>query len=227
MADCPKCGNNLTFVDNYYVIGVKCEKCLISALKDNKSDLDLSNEESYQNLLKKYNSIKDVEKNEEKNFSSMEECQNVIGSSINNVKEIEKDLIEEERIDPEDVKQQLENKKKNLSVENKSILDSKPTSTNLQQSEYFVEILRYVENSIKNGKKFIIVNAPTGIGKSHIAATLCKFFKEGVILTEQISLQQQYVQNFSWMNPVKGMSNFPCPDLEWEKTANFGNCEGW
>ena len=78
MVECPKCGNTLTFVDNYYVIGVKCEKCLISALKDNKSDLDISNEESYQNLLKKYNSIKDVEKNEEKNFSSMEEYQNLI-----------------------------------------------------------------------------------------------------------------------------------------------------
>ena len=226
MVECPKCGNTLTFVDNYYVIGVKCEKCLISALKDNKSDLDISNEESYQNLLKKYNSIKDVEKNEENNFSSMDEYQKVIGSSINNVKEIEKDIIEEKCIDPEDVKQQLENKKQNLSVENKSILDSKPTNTNLKQSEYFVEILRYVENSIKNGKKFIIVNAPTGIGKSHIAATLCKFFKEGVILTEQISLQQQYIQNFSWMNQVKGMGNFSCPDLEWEKTANYGNCEG-
>ena len=121
MVECPKCGNTLTFVDNYYVIGVKCEKCHISALKDNKSDLDISNEESYQNLLKKFNSIKDVEKNEEKNFSSMDEYQNVIGSSINNVKEIEKDLIEEKCIDPEDVKQQLENKKQNFSVENKSI----------------------------------------------------------------------------------------------------------
>ena len=227
MFECPKCCKELTFVDNYYVIGVKCEKCLISALKDNKSDLDFSKEESYQNLLKKYKPIKDVEKNEEKNFSiSMEEYQKVIGSSINNVKEIEKGHIEEEYIDQEDVKKQLQDKKINLSVENNFIEDSLPSNTNPNQSEYFLEILRYVENSIKNGKKFIIVNAPTGIGKSHIAATLCKFLKEGVILTDQISLQLQYVQNFSWMNPVKGMSNFSCPDLEWEKTANFGNCEG-
>ena len=227
MFECPKCGKELTFVDNYYVIGVKCEKCLISALKDNKSDLDFSKEESYQNLLKKYKPIKDVEKNEEKNFSiSMEEYQKVIGSSINNVKEIEKGHIEEEYIDQEDVKKQLQDKKINLSVENNFIEDSLPSNTNPNQSEYFLEILRYVENSIKNGKKFIIVNAPTGIGKSHIAATLCKFLKEGVILTDQISLQLQYVQNFSWMNPVKGMSHFSCPDLEWEKTANFGNCEG-
>jgi Rad3-related DNA helicase len=226
MFECPKCGKELTFVDNYFVIGVKCEKCLISDLKDNKSDLDISDEESYQNLLKKYNPIKDVEKNEEKNFSiSMEEYRKVYNSTNKNIKEIEKGHIEEEYIDKEDVKKQLQDKKINLSVENNFIEDSLPSNTNPNQSEYFLEILRYVENSIKNGKKFIIVNAPTGIGKSHIAATLCKFLKEGVILTEQISLQLQYIQNFSWMNQVKGMSNFSCPDLEWEKTANFGNCE--
>lgn len=35
------------------------------------------------------------------------------------------------------------------------------------------KILRNICNSFSNNKKFVIINVPTGVGKSHIAATLC------------------------------------------------------
>lgn len=91
---------------------------------------------------------------------------------------------------------------------------------------YFREILDFIEHSIDYGKKFLIINAPTGIGKSHVAAALSLYFKSATILTEQKSLQQQYVDEFSWMTQAKGKNNFLCPNLDFTDTCENGYCSG-
>ena len=277
MFNCPKCDKTLTFVNNYFIRGLKCEECQISKLIDNKNDPDISDEKIYAQLTKKYksrstfnqgsigdeiksktpvnienNKIIDVDNITAEVDNITAEVDNITAEVDNITAEVDNitgegsikskvitfaDMFEdtitaevdnitsEDSITSEELKIQLQNKKNDFSVENKFIQNSLPSTTNPHQSEYFLKILKFIENSIKDGKKFIIVNAPTGIGKSHIAATLCKFLKEGVILTDQIALQLQYMQSFPWMNQVKGMGNFLCPDLEWDKTSNFGNCE--
>ena len=214
MFNCPECKYGLTFVDSYFRVGFKCERCLISKLLDNRSKPDFSREKLFSLLVEH---CKNPDVSEKKYVLSEEDTAAPIEDTAAPI---------EDTISTEDRKTQLQNTKINFSVENKFINDSLPSNTDLNRSESFPEILKFVESSIKSGKKYIVVNAPTGIGKSHVAATLCKFLKQGVILTKQTSLQNQYVREFPWMNQVKGMSNFLCPAHEWDKTANFGNCDG-
>lgn len=72
------------------------------------------------------------------------------------------------------------------------------------------KVIEEIESKIKSGYKNILVCAPTGIGKSHIALTVAKSLKSSFILTGQKILQDQYTHDFSWIYPMKGKSNFPC-----------------
>ena len=214
MFNCPECNYGLTLVDNDLLVGFKCERCLISKLLDNKNKPDFSKEKLYSLLVEH---CKNPDVSEKKYVLPEKDATTPIEDTTTPI---------EDTISTEDRKSQLQNIKINFSDEDKSIMRSLPSNTNPDRSESFQEVLKFVESSIKCGTKYIVVNAPTGIGKSHVAATLCKFLKGGVILTEQTSLQLQYVQEFPWMNQVKGMNNFLCPSLEWDKKANFGNCDG-
>ena len=142
MFNCPECNYGLTFVDSYFRVGFKCERCLISKLLDNRSKLDVSKEKLYSQFKEH---CKNPDVSEKKYVLSEEDTA----------------TPEEDIISPEVRKTQLQNRKINFSVENKSINDSLPSNTDLNRSESFQEVLKFVESSIKTGKPHIIVNAPT------------------------------------------------------------------
>ena len=103
-----------------------------------------------------------------------------------------------------------------------------------------VKILKKIEQSISNGEKFIVCNAPTGSGKSFFAPTLAKYiggpsdtWKSRVddysifgdkgseyaieedlfgvyALTITKSLQDQYKNSFEFASVLKGQSNYQC-----------------
>lgn len=103
-----------------------------------------------------------------------------------------------------------------------------------------VKILKKIEQSISNGDKFIVCNAPTGSGKSFFAPTLAKYvggpsdtWKSRVddysifgdkgseyaneespfgvyALTITKSLQDQYKNSFDFASVLKGQSNYQC-----------------
>jgi len=57
----------------------------------------------------------------------------------------------------------------------------------------------------------IVIQAPTGIGKSAIGMTLQSMFNEAYVLTPTLGLTEQYRRDFGHiMAEVKGRSNFPC-----------------
>jgi len=70
-----------------------------------------------------------------------------------------------------------------------------------------------IDEKIKSGYKQIVICAPTGSGKSPIAATLAKAFKSSFIVTASKSLQDQYQNDFSFLKPIKGKQNFGCLKL--------------
>jgi Rad3-related DNA helicase len=75
------------------------------------------------------------------------------------------------------------------------------------------EILHAIEEKIKVGYKTIILSAPTGVGKSLIAATLARYQGSSFIVTASKQLQDQYSKDLKFLMPVKGKSNFACLKL--------------
>jgi Rad3-related DNA helicase len=79
------------------------------------------------------------------------------------------------------------------------------------------EAIEAVLNAYNNGKKFVIVEGPTGSGKSAIAMTVAKFFANSYYLTIQKILQDQLISEFAstTTTSLKGRNAYPCN--YWEK----------
>ena len=88
------------------------------------------------------------------------------------------------------------------------LLDNFPS--HLQARDDQKEILNAIEQRLKSGYSKIILSAPTGIGKSAIAMTLATSYEKSFVITSSKNLQDQYVDDFDALVPVKGKSNFPC-----------------
>jgi Rad3-related DNA helicase len=72
-------------------------------------------------------------------------------------------------------------------------------------------VLLEVDNAFKEGKKFIILEAPVGSGKSPVAMTFARKFMDSHILTPQKSLQNQYYEDFEEDSVLmKGRNAYPC-----------------
>jgi len=80
-----------------------------------------------------------------------------------------------------------------------------------------IEILNFTKRSINNGKKFILINAPTGSGKSYYVMMLSNWYKNYVneeakidIITNSKILQSQYKDDFDFIADLRGQSNYKC-----------------
>ncbi len=71
------------------------------------------------------------------------------------------------------------------------------------------EVLAQVETALASKRRFIILEAPVGFGKSAIAATLCNYLGSSYLLTSTKQLQDQYSLDFGFP-VVTGKSNFTC-----------------
>ena len=72
------------------------------------------------------------------------------------------------------------------------------------------EALKAARDAFAKGKRFVIVEAPTGAGKSGIAVTMAREAKSAYVLTAQKLLQDQYARDFPDLAVVKGRANYPC-----------------
>jgi Rad3-related DNA helicase len=96
-----------------------------------------------------------------------------------------------------------------------------------------INIINQIEWAIKCGKRFIIIQAPTGVGKSAISVTAGRYSKNVYICTPQKSLQDQYTQVFPEIKVVTGRKNHVCPESGYYKdgifqfsTCDLGPCTG-
>lgn len=72
------------------------------------------------------------------------------------------------------------------------------------------EILLQIQTAFNNGKKFVILEAGTGVGKSLVMKTASAWIGSAHILTVQKSLQAQYTSKQPAYPEVKGRSSFTC-----------------
>lgn len=61
-----------------------------------------------------------------------------------------------------------------------------------------------------SGKRFVIIEAPTGAGKSAIAVALAHEAASSFVVTAQKVLQDQYVRDFPYLSLMKGRANYEC-----------------
>lgn len=73
-------------------------------------------------------------------------------------------------------------------------------------------VIGLVLDAVEHGYKNIIVQAPTGIGKSDVGMTLAKKYenKTYFLLSMNLGLCTQYKDDFNNLIEVKGRNNFPC-----------------
>ena len=88
----------------------------------------------------------------------------------------------------------------------RGLVDSFPFKTMRQNQK---EVLDEVEAALAQSKKFMILEAPVGFGKSAIAASLCNHLGSAYLLTSTKQLQDQYSSDFQFP-VVIGKSNFTC-----------------
>lgn len=72
------------------------------------------------------------------------------------------------------------------------------------------EAIEYAVNHLNNGKRFVILECPTGSGKSAIGMTLCGMVKNSYYLTITKILQDQLTRDFSDIVLLKGRNAYPC-----------------
>jgi Rad3-related DNA helicase len=92
-----------------------------------------------------------------------------------------------------------------------AVLESFPEEFQPRQIQR--EILQDIEQQLKSGYKIVVLSAPTGVGKSLIAATLARHYGQSFIVTASKQLQDQYSRDLKFLSPVKGKSNFACLKL--------------
>lgn len=80
-----------------------------------------------------------------------------------------------------------------------------------------IEMLDMTKKSINSGKKYILMNAPTGSGKSFYSIMFMNWYTNYVnknakfdIITNSKILQQQYKEEFNFINDLRGQSNYKC-----------------
>jgi ATP-dependent DNA helicase DinG len=80
-----------------------------------------------------------------------------------------------------------------------------------------IDALEFVKHNIRRGKKYMMLNAPTGIGKSYFSVMLMNWYTMYInsdakfdLLTNSKILQNQYVNEFPFIKSLKGQNSYLC-----------------
>ena len=86
------------------------------------------------------------------------------------------------------------------------------------------KVLQQICDALNSGYKRIILEAPTGFGKSAIAITIARTLGSSYICTATKDLQTQYTHDYNFLKVAKGKSNFPCKVKEDFVSAGRYHC---
>lgn len=86
------------------------------------------------------------------------------------------------------------------------------------------EAIKFALESYSKGKKIVIIEAPTGSGKTAIGMTLANFFNNSFYITSSKQLQDQIVGEFSkTITDLKGRNAYPCTFYQVHSSRIEGN----
>lgn len=88
-------------------------------------------------------------------------------------------------------------------------------------------VLNEICEAFNSGYKYILLEAPTGFGKSAVGIATALTLGSSYICTSTKDLQAQYKRDFPFVRIAKGMNNFPClikEDLSKNGINNCGAC---
>jgi len=72
------------------------------------------------------------------------------------------------------------------------------------------QVLKEISDAYSAGYKHVLLEAPTGFGKSPVAVAVVRTLGTSYICTSTKDLQAQYNTDFPFIKTVKGKGNFPC-----------------
>ena len=111
---------------------------------------------------------------------------------------------------------------------NKSVIESMIPFDNNGFRPGQWEAIQQIIEAINNGDKYIILNAPVGVGKSLIGYIVARILQlhdaETYLYTKTKQLQDQYLEDFPDVKLVKGRANFTCRQEELFDCRN-GMCQ--
>jgi ATP-dependent DNA helicase DinG len=71
-------------------------------------------------------------------------------------------------------------------------------------------VLNEIATAFGSGHKYIVLEAPTGFGKSPVAIAVALTLGSSYICTSTKDLQTQYARDFPFLRVAKGKNNFIC-----------------
>ena len=89
------------------------------------------------------------------------------------------------------------------------------------------KVLNEICNAFNSGCKCVILEAPTGFGKSPVAISIALSLGSSYICNATKDLQTQYSKDFPYLKVAKGKSNFAClvkEDFIRNGTYRCGSC---
>ena len=88
-----------------------------------------------------------------------------------------------------------------------------------------ITVVKQIIDAVKAGKTDIIIQAPTGVGKSGIALALARV-ADSYIATANKDLQRQYASEFpEYLEQMMGRANYQCVNEVNEVAGVFPNCQ--
>jgi len=98
--------------------------------------------------------------------------------------------------------------------------ESRPFKLKYEPRDEQIKIRDFVIDSVQQGKKNILIDAPVGIGKSFAAMMIIAHFMKSKkyqkfdLITNSKILQSQYFEDFEFINNLWGANNYSCGKYE-------------
>jgi Rad3-related DNA helicase len=80
-----------------------------------------------------------------------------------------------------------------------------------------IDGVNFIKKAILTGNKYMLLNLPTGVGKSFLATMFINWYLNHInenakfdVLTNSKLLQEQYIKEFPYIRNLKGRANYPC-----------------